>query len=48
MGTPHAGSRPARYLFTDLARVLKAVGQDAPKQRPTLAVNLDHQLAPVK
>ena len=31
-------------MSANLARVLKAVGQDAPKQRPTLEVNLDHPL----
>ncbi|WP_295384604.1 molecular chaperone HtpG [uncultured Thiodictyon sp.] len=31
-------------MSSNLARVLKAVGQDAPKQRPTLEVNLDHPL----
>ncbi len=31
-------------MSANLARVLKAVGQDAPTQRPTLEVNLDHPL----
>jgi molecular chaperone HtpG len=31
-------------MSANLARVLKAVGQDAPKQRPTLELNLDHPL----
>ena len=31
-------------MSANLARVLKAVGQDAPVQRPTLEVNLDHPL----
>lgn len=31
-------------MSANLARVLKAVGQDAPQQRPTLEVNLDHPL----
>jgi molecular chaperone HtpG len=31
-------------MSANLARVLKAVGQDAPQQKPTLEVNLDHPL----
>ena len=31
-------------MSANLARVLKAVGQDAPNQRPTLELNLDHPL----
>ena len=31
-------------MSANLARVLKAVGQDAPKQRPTLELNLEHPL----
>lgn len=31
-------------MSANLARVLKAVGQDAPKSQPTLEVNLDHPL----
>ncbi len=31
-------------MSANLARVLKAVGQDAPKTQPTLEVNLDHPL----
>ena len=34
----------AHDMSANLARVVKAVGQDAPASKPTLEVNLDHPL----